>query len=127
MPPVPRRTAQNGNGAWTSLQPGNVLVVWKLDRVGRSTADLARIVTELDQRGIQFKSLTEGFLDTTTADGRLIFQIFSALAEHERSRTITAVKRLKPLAHGETATPVWDWAGAGQGCEGSFGAHSSGV
>ncbi|WGM20940.1 recombinase family protein [Paenarthrobacter sp. OM7] len=70
------------------LQPGNVLVVWKLDRVGRSTADLARIVTELDQRGIQFKSLTESFLDTTTADGRLIFHIFSALAEHERSRML---------------------------------------
>jgi DNA invertase Pin-like site-specific DNA recombinase len=70
------------------LQPGNVLVVWKLDRVGRSTADLARIVTELDQRGIQFKSLTESFLDTTTADGRLIFHIFAALAEHERSRML---------------------------------------
>ncbi|MFK0042364.1 recombinase family protein [Paenarthrobacter sp. NPDC090517] len=70
------------------LQPGNVLVVWKLDRVGRSTADLARIVTELGQRGIQFKSLTESFLDTTTADGRLIFHIFSALAEHERSRML---------------------------------------
>ncbi|MET4622961.1 DNA invertase Pin-like site-specific DNA recombinase [Arthrobacter sp. 2762] len=70
------------------LQPGNVLVVWKLDRVGRSTGDLARIVTELDQRGIQFKSLTESFLDTTTADGRLIFHIFSALAEHERSRML---------------------------------------
>ncbi|OOP62864.1 hypothetical protein BMF89_08305 [Arthrobacter sp. SRS-W-1-2016] len=52
------------------LQPGNVLVVWKLDRVGRSTADLDRIVTELDQRGIQLKSLTGSFLDTTTADGR---------------------------------------------------------
>ena len=70
------------------LQPGNVLVVWKLDRVGRSTADLARIVTELDQRSIQFKSLTESFLDTTTADGQLIFHIFSALAEHERSRIL---------------------------------------
>ncbi|QOT24075.1 recombinase family protein [Paenarthrobacter sp. YJN-D] len=70
------------------LQPGNVLVVWKLDRVGRSTADLARIVTELGERGVQFKSLTESFIDTTTADGRLIFHIFAALSEHERSRML---------------------------------------
>jgi DNA invertase Pin-like site-specific DNA recombinase len=70
------------------LQPGNVLVVWKLDRIGRSTADLARIVTELGERGVQFKSLTESFIDTTTADGRLIFHIFSALSEHERSRML---------------------------------------
>jgi DNA invertase Pin-like site-specific DNA recombinase len=70
------------------LQPGNVLVVWKLDRVGRSTADLARIVTELGERGVQFRSLTESFIDTTTADGRLIFHIFAALSEHERSRML---------------------------------------
>ncbi|PVZ52696.1 recombinase family protein [Arthrobacter sp. H-02-3] len=70
------------------LQPGNVLVVWKLDRIGRSTADLARIVTELGERGVQFKSLTESFIDTTTADGRLIFHIFAALSEHERSRML---------------------------------------
>ena len=74
------------------LQPGNVLVVWKLDRIGRSTADLARIVTELGERGIQFKSLTESFIDTTTADGRLIFHIFAALSEHERSRMLERTK-----------------------------------
>lgn len=70
------------------LQPGNVLVVWKLDRVGRSTAELAQIVVELGERGIHFKSLTESFIDTTTADGRLVFHIFAALAEHERNRLI---------------------------------------
>jgi DNA invertase Pin-like site-specific DNA recombinase len=70
------------------LQPGNALVVWKLDRIGRSTADLARIVAELGERRIQFKSLTESFIDTTTADGRLIFHIFSAMAAHERSRML---------------------------------------
>lgn len=70
------------------LQPGNVLVVWKLDRVGRSTAELAQIVVQLAHRGIHFKSLTESFIDTTTADGRLIFHIFAALAEHERNRLI---------------------------------------
>lgn len=70
------------------LQPGNVLVVWKLDRLGRSTADLARIVAELGAKGIHFRSLTETFIDTTTADGRLVFHIFSAMAEHERGRLI---------------------------------------
>ena len=70
------------------LQPGNVLVVWKLDRVGRSTAELAQIIVQLGERGINFKSLTETFIDTTTADGRLVFHIFAALAEHERNRLI---------------------------------------
>lgn len=70
------------------LQPGNVLVVWKLDRVGRSTAELAQIIVQLSERGINFKSLTETFIDTTTADGRLVFHIFAALAEHERNRLI---------------------------------------
>lgn len=74
------------------LQPGNVLVVWKLHRIGRSTAELARIVTELGERGVQFKSLTESFIDTTTADGRLIFHIFAALSEHERSRMLERTK-----------------------------------
>lgn len=70
------------------LQPGNVLVVWKLDRDGRSTAELAQIIVQLGERGINFKSLTETFIDTTTADGRLVFHIFAALAEHERNRLI---------------------------------------
>lgn len=70
------------------LQPGNVLTVWKLDRIGRSTAELARIVAELGERGVHFKSLTESFMDTTTADGRLIFHIFASLAEHERTRLV---------------------------------------
>jgi DNA invertase Pin-like site-specific DNA recombinase len=83
------------------LQPGNVLVVWKLDRIGRSTADLARIVAELGDRGIQFKSLTESFIDTTTSDGRLIFHIFTAMAEHERSRMLE-----------RTRGPVWPLRGS---------------
>lgn len=70
------------------LQPGNTLVVWKLDRVGRSTVELARIVAELETRGVHFRSLTESFIDTTTSDGRLIFHIFASLAEHERTRLV---------------------------------------
>lgn len=62
---------------------GDVLVVWKLDRLGRSLKDLITKVGELDERGVGFKSLTES-LDTTTPGGRLVFHVFGALAEFER-------------------------------------------
>ena len=68
------------------LQPGNVLLVADLTRLGRSTADLADIVTVLGQRGIGFRSLAEPWLDTTSAHGKLIFDMFASLAEYERSR-----------------------------------------
>lgn len=68
------------------LQPGNVLTVADLTRLGRSTADLADIVTVLARRGIGFRSLTEPWLDTTSAHGKLIFDMFASLAEYERSR-----------------------------------------
>ncbi|NKR30234.1 recombinase family protein [Rhodococcus hoagii] len=62
---------------------GDVLVVWKLDRLGRSVAHNVKIVAELGERGIAFRSLTEGF-DTTTAGGEFLFHIMSALAQMER-------------------------------------------
>jgi Enterobacteriaceae phage serine recombinase len=65
------------------LQAGDTLVVWKLDRLGRSVRHLVITVNDLDGRGVQFRSLTEG-LDTSTNGGRLIFHIFAALAEFER-------------------------------------------
>ena len=68
------------------LQPGNVLLVADLTRLGRSTSDLADIVTVLGQRGIGFRSLAEPWLDTTSAHGKLIFDMFASLAEYERSR-----------------------------------------
>ncbi|MDQ1060778.1 DNA invertase Pin-like site-specific DNA recombinase [Arthrobacter globiformis] len=68
------------------LQPGNVLTVADLTRLGRSTADLADILTVLGQRGIGFRSLAEPWLDTTSAHGKLIFDMFASLAEYERSR-----------------------------------------
>jgi DNA invertase Pin-like site-specific DNA recombinase len=58
--------------------------VWKLDRLGRSLLDLIKIVSNLDDRGVHFRSLTEGF-DTTTNGGKLVFQIMGALAEYERN------------------------------------------
>ncbi len=65
------------------LRPGDTLVVWKLDRLGRSISHLIEIVTALGERGIGFRSLTEGF-DTTTSGGKLIFHVMAALAEFER-------------------------------------------
>jgi len=65
------------------LREGDVLVVWKLDRLGRSLKHLMEVIQGLEQRGIGFRSLQES-LDTTTSGGRLIFHVFGALAEFER-------------------------------------------
>lgn len=62
---------------------GDTLVVWRLDRLGRSLKDLIEAVNALDARGIGFKSLQEQ-IDTTTSGGNLVFHIFGALAEFER-------------------------------------------
>jgi DNA invertase Pin-like site-specific DNA recombinase len=65
------------------LRPGDTLVVWRLDRLGRSLKHLIEVVAALAERGIGFKSLTEQ-IDTTTPGGKLIFHVFGALAEFER-------------------------------------------
>jgi DNA invertase Pin-like site-specific DNA recombinase len=65
------------------LRPGDTLVVWKLDRLGRSLRHLVDIVTGLAERGIGFRSLQEA-IDTTTPGGKLVFHVFAALAEFER-------------------------------------------
>jgi len=65
------------------VRDGEVLVVWKLDRLGRSLSHLIETVTELSKRGVGFRSLTEA-IDTTTPSGRLIFHIFGALGQFER-------------------------------------------
>ncbi len=76
------------------LRKGDVLVVWKLDRLARSLKDLVELINELESRQIGFRSLTEA-IDTTTAGGRLVFHIFGALAEFEhnliRERTIAGL------------------------------------
>lgn len=66
------------------LKPGDVLVTWRLDRLGRSLRHLLNLIDDLKQRGIGFKSLQDGFIDTTSANGELIFHIFMALAQFER-------------------------------------------
>lgn len=67
-----------------SLNAGDVLTVWRLDRLGRSLPHLIEVVRDLDAKGAHFQSLTEG-IDTTTAQGRLTFHLMGALAEFERS------------------------------------------
>ena len=81
------------------LKEGDSLVVWKLDRHGRSLPHLLSIVTELKERGVAFGSLTEQ-MDTTTPHGELLFSLFGALAQYERALTrervmagLTAAKR----------------------------------
>lgn len=67
-----------------ALQPGDVLVVWRLDRLGRSMSHLVNLIESLIDKGIGFKSIQDGAIDTTTASGELMFNIFSALAQFER-------------------------------------------
>jgi DNA invertase Pin-like site-specific DNA recombinase len=66
------------------LRTGDTLVVWRLDRLGRSLKHLIETITLLQEKGIAFKSLTES-IDTGTSGGKLIFHIFGALAEFERN------------------------------------------
>ena len=67
-----------------ALQPGNTLVVWKLDRLGRDLKHLVAVVDELRARDVGFRVLAGAEIDTTTANGRLVFGIFASLAEFER-------------------------------------------
>ncbi|WP_249605372.1 recombinase family protein [Chromobacterium sp. IRSSSOUMB001] len=67
-----------------ALREGDTLVVWRLDRLGRSLPDLVRIVGELERRGIGFESLGER-IETGSAAGKLVFHVFAALAEFERN------------------------------------------
>jgi len=66
------------------LNPGDVLVVWKLDRLGRSLRDLITLLDDLKGQGVRFKSLTEA-IDTHTPTGRAMWQMIGVLAELERS------------------------------------------
>lgn len=65
------------------LRKGDVLVVWKLDRLGRSLKDLVNIITDLSSRDVQFKSLTDS-IDTATTSGRFFFNVMASLAQMER-------------------------------------------
>tara|TARA_R110002110_G_scaffold414492_1_gene644684 strand:- start:33 stop:623 length:591 start_codon:yes stop_codon:yes gene_type:complete len=75
------------NEALAFLRNGDTLVVWKLDRLGRSMKHLVETVTGLGERGVGFRSLTEG-VNTTTTGGTLVFHLFGALAQFERDLII---------------------------------------
>jgi DNA invertase Pin-like site-specific DNA recombinase len=89
------------DAALTYVRKGDTLVVWRLDRLGRSLPHLIATMTDLEERGIGFKSLTEN-IDTTTSGGKLIFHIFGALAEFERNliRERTAAGLIAARARG---------------------------
>lgn len=71
------------NACLADLRPGDTLVVWKIDRLGRNLRDLVDIVATLRERGVGVKSLTNGIIDTTTAHGTLVFGMFALMAEYE--------------------------------------------
>lgn len=78
------KTARPGlHSALSHLRKGDTLVVWKLDRLGRSLTHLIQTIKDLNEQGIGFKCLQES-IDTTTSGGQLIFHIFGALAQFER-------------------------------------------
>src|SRR5664280_1029233 len=72
---------------WTAcladLRPGGTLVIWRIDRLGRNLRDLIDIVTTLQARGVGFRSLSNGLVDTTTAHGAVVFRMFALMAEYE--------------------------------------------
>jgi DNA invertase Pin-like site-specific DNA recombinase len=82
------------------LRPGDVLVVWKLDRLGRTLKQLIELIATFEQKGIGFKCLKE-IIDTTSSTGKLVFHIFASLAEferdiiHERTRAGLAAARAR--------------------------------
>jgi DNA invertase Pin-like site-specific DNA recombinase len=82
-PAAPAPTGPPSPRSWTSSAPGDTLVVWKLDRLGRSLRHLVDTVTGLADRGVGFRGLQEA-IDTTTPGGKLVFHVFAALAEFER-------------------------------------------
>lgn len=78
-----------------SLRAGDTLVIWRLDRLGRSLSHLLTIATELDAKGVHLRSLTDNF-DTGTSAGRLLFAVLGAVAEFEREalreRTVAGMR-----------------------------------
>ena len=90
------RSARPGlDQALAHLRKGDTLVVWKLDRLGRSIRHLIETVGQLQERKVGFRSLQES-IDTTTSGGKLVFHVFAALAEFERD--ITRERTLAALA-----------------------------
>jgi DNA invertase Pin-like site-specific DNA recombinase len=77
--------------ALSHLREGDVLVIWKLDRLGRTVKGLVDFVSELADRGVQFLSLTDG-IDTATPTGRFFFHVMASLAQMERELLVERTK-----------------------------------
>ncbi len=77
-----------------AAKPDDTLAIWRLDRLGRSMRHLVTLIEDLRKRGVGFRSISDGMIDTTSASSELIFHIFSALAQFER--------RLSPCPVGES-------------------------
>ena len=82
-----RATRPELNKALEAVREGDTLVVWKLDRLGRSVKSLVDLVEQLHKQGVQFKSLTDA-IDTGTRSGRFFFHVMASLAQMERDLTI---------------------------------------
>jgi len=99
--PGPSPTGRSGTSVSKIYGPGDTLIVWKIDRLGRNLRDLIDIVTTLQKRGVGVRSLTNGIVDTTTAHGALVFGVFALMAEyeaaliHERTQTGLAAARAR--------------------------------
>lgn len=82
----------------SQLREGDVVVVWKLDRLGRSIRDLLHLISEFEKKSVGFTSLQD-HMDTTTSQGRLVFNIFASLAEFEKElikeRTMAGIEAAK--------------------------------
>ena len=79
------KTARPGlDKALDQIRKGDILVIWKLDRLGRSLSHLLSIIEDLKQKGVDFASVQDGF-DTSTASGKMVFSVIGAMAEYERN------------------------------------------
>lgn len=92
------------------LRPGDTLVVWRLDRLGRSLRHLIDLIADLENRGVAFKSLNES-IDTTTPTGRLTFHVFASIAQFEkdliRERTMAGLAAARARGRKGGRPTVW--------------------
>lgn len=97
--------------ALARLQSGDTLIVWKLDRLGRSMKHLVETVNDLAARGVDFQSVQEK-IDTTTSAGRFFFHVFAAIAEFERGmiseRTVAGLTAARARGRSGGAKPKLD-------------------
>lgn len=97
--------------ALARLQSGDVFIVWKLDRLGRSLAHLVATVNELAARGVEFRSVSEK-IDTTSPGGKFLFHVFAAIAEFERGmiseRTVAGLTAARARGRRGGAKPKLD-------------------